>query len=144
MTGRNKWYIQCLWYAPIIWCSLEQRIVDARLTLLYEIIHGLISIELKDHLKYSIRNGKIIQLQTKTAYFRFSPLPCTVIQWRGLHSNVTDSQTLEVFKEQSGDYEAWKICSIMAYPDMLEKGLSSIHFNSNICTNCFHWGLTYA
>ena len=53
----------------------------------------------------SVRNGKLIQLQTKTDYFRFSFLPRTVIQWKGLHSNVTDSQTLAVFKSRVQDLE---------------------------------------
>ena len=82
------------------WRSLEQHRVDARLTMLYKIIHGHVSTQLKDQLKYSVRNGKLIQLQTKTDYFRFSFLPRTVIQWKGLHSNVTDSQTLAVFKSR--------------------------------------------
>ena len=87
------------------WRSLEQRRVDARLTMLYKIIHGHVSTQLKDHLKYSFRNGKLIQLQTKTDYFRFSFLPRTVIQWKGLHSNVTDSQTFAVFKSRVQDLE---------------------------------------
>ena len=85
------------------WRSLEHRRVDARLTVLCKIIHGLVSTQLEDHLKYSVRNGKLIQLQAKTDYFRFSFLPRTVIQWRGLHSNVTASQTLEVFKSRVQD-----------------------------------------
>ena len=66
--------------------------------MLIKIISGLVSTQLKDHLKYSVRNGNLIHLQTKTDYFRFSFLTSTVIQWRGLHSNVTDSQSLAVFK----------------------------------------------
>ena len=37
--------------------------------MLYKIINGLVSTQLKDHLNYSVRNGKLIQLRTKTDYF---------------------------------------------------------------------------
>ena len=74
--------------------------------MLYKIINGhngLVSTQFKDHLKYFVRNGKLLQLQTKTDYFMSSFLPHTVTQWRGLLSNVTDSQSLAVFKSRVQD-----------------------------------------
>ena len=85
------------------WRSLEQRRVDARLTMLYKITHGLVSTQLKDHLKYSGRNGKLLQPQTKTDYFKFSFLPRTIKQWRSLHPNVIDSQSVNIFKKRVQD-----------------------------------------
>ena len=71
--------------------------------MLYKIINGLVSTQLKDHVNHSVRNEKLIQLQTKRDYFRFSFLPRTVIQRRGLHSNETDSQSPTVFKSRVQD-----------------------------------------
>ena len=44
------------------WPRLEQRRVDARLSILYKIIHELVSTQVKDRRKYSVRKEKPIQL----------------------------------------------------------------------------------
>ena len=60
------------------WCSLKQHRVDTRLNLLCKIIHRLVSTQLKDHLKYPVRNVKPTQLQMNTDYSMFSFLSYTM------------------------------------------------------------------
>ena len=101
VTGRsNNMSSVSSMFQSLGWCSLEKRRFDARLMMLYKIRHGLASTQLKDHLKYSIRNQTLVQLPTKTHYFSFSFLPRTVIQWRTLRPDVTDRRTLIVFKDK--------------------------------------------
>ena len=83
--------------------SLKQSRVEVRLAMLYKIVHGRVSTQPKDHLKHSVRYGKLIQPQMKTDYFRFSFLPRTVKQWRSLHLNATDRRTLQVYNSRVQD-----------------------------------------
>ena len=62
--------------ATLGWRSLEQRRADARLCLLYKIIHGLVAVPLPDYIKPNTRISRYChsttfrQLQTSTEYYK--------------------------------------------------------------------------
>ena len=86
------------------WRSLENRRIDARLTMFYKIVYGLITIplpsyfvhpELYTHHTHSLSYR---QIHTSTRYYQYSFFPMTVVLWNKLPADLVLVSDLDSFK----------------------------------------------
>ena len=86
------------------WRTLDQRRADARLCLLFKILHGLVAVPLPDYIQHSTRISRYChsmtfrQVSTSTDYYKYSFFPLAIVQWNALPQSVACLQNLEVFK----------------------------------------------
>ena len=87
----------------LCWRSLEQRRADARLMVLYKIIHGLVAIPLPPYFRQPLRMSRhshplaLTQIHTSCNYYKYSFFPLSVVQWNRLPSGVVVLPTLDQF-----------------------------------------------
>ena len=92
----------------LCWRSLEQRRADARLMMLYKIIHGLVAIPLPPYFRQPLRMTRhshplvLTQIHTSCNYYKYSLFPLSVVQWNRLPVGVVVLPTLINLEWQSG------------------------------------------
>ena len=87
------------------WRSLEQRRADIRLIFLYKSLHGLVAVNLQEHLTLQSRVSRqnhpmsFVPLSETKQYLQQSFLPRTIVQWNRLPQNIAMSTCLDTFKQ---------------------------------------------
>ena len=87
------------------WRSLALRRADARLIMLYKILHGMVAIPVQPYipqstrLSTSSRQHTIPQIQCTRDYFKYSYFPLTIVQWNALPPDIPLCPTVDSFKE---------------------------------------------
>ena len=87
----------------LCWRSLEQRRADARLMMLYKIIHSLVAIPLPPYLRQPLRMTRhshplaLTQIHTSCNYYKYVFFPLSVVQWNRLPAGVVVLPTLDQF-----------------------------------------------
>ena len=85
------------------WRSLDQRRADARLYMLYKIIHGIIAIPLAPYFQQPTRMTRhshpllLRQIQTSANFYKYSLIPLAVVQWNRLPTGIVLLSTLTQF-----------------------------------------------
>ena len=82
------------------WRTLAQRRADARLTLMYKIVHGLVLIEAIKYIKLQRDQLHLQQILAKQKYYEMSFFPRTVQDWNRLPKSVLAADSLEAFKSR--------------------------------------------
>ena len=84
--------------------SLEQRRVDAKVIMLYKIIHGLVAIPIPSYFEQPMRSTRhtrhplaLRQIHTTANYYKFSFFPSTVVYWNQLPAQIVLLPTLDQF-----------------------------------------------
>ena len=80
------------------WRTLAQRRVDARLALMYKIVHGLVLVEAIRYVKLQRNNIHLQQILAKQKYYQMSFFPRTVQDWNALPKDVIAANDLKSFK----------------------------------------------
>ena len=85
------------------WESLQhRRYTDRVLSMLFQIQHGLVDVT-SDYIQPNetrIRGSQCLrQLQATKDVYKFSVYPCSISDWNGLPTTVTDVQSLQEFRE---------------------------------------------
>ena len=86
------------------WRSLALRSADARLVMLYKIVHGMVAVPSQFYLPQPGRESRgprphtIPQIQTTRDYFKYSFFPLTVVQWNALPPDIPAVLSLDGFK----------------------------------------------
>ena len=88
------------------WQSLETRRREARLILMYKVIHGLVAVPHEDHIKLNTTKTRDSALSTQRLYpyapnldvFKYSFFPRTILDWNGLNEDIKNAETLDIFK----------------------------------------------
>ena len=86
------------------WRTLQQRRADARLCLLYKIIHELVAISIPPYFEANHRVSRYChsmsfkQNHTRVDYYKYSFFPLTLVQWNSLPADVALLQEFDVFK----------------------------------------------
>lgn len=86
------------------WGSLEQRRSDARMIMMYEIIHGLVAIPLPPYFQQPMRVTRrshplaLIQIHTSFNFYKYSFFPLAAVQWNKLPAEVVVLPTLDQFR----------------------------------------------
>ena len=86
------------------WRTLQQRRADARLCLLYKIIHELVAISIPHYFEANNRVSKYChsmsfkQNHTRVDYYKYSFFPLTIVQWNSLPADVVLLQDFDSFK----------------------------------------------
>ena len=91
------------------WRSLEQRRADARLCMLYKIVHGIIAIPLPPYFQQPTRMTRhstppprthtLRQIHTSANFYKYSFFPLAVVQWNRLLTDIVLLSTLTQFSE---------------------------------------------
>ena len=86
------------------WRSLDQRRADARLCMLYTIVHGLIAIQLPPYFQQPNRMNRhshplaLRQIHTSVNFYKYAPHPLLdLVQWNKLPTDVVMLPTLPQF-----------------------------------------------
>ena len=85
------------------WRSLEQRKADARLCMLYKIVHGIIAIPLPPYFQQLTRMTRhshplaLRQINTSANFYKYSFFPLAVVQWNRLPTDIVLLFTLTQF-----------------------------------------------
>ena len=89
--------------------SLEQRRRDARLTMLYKIVHGFVAITLDelglerpDRRTRAAHRYKFKEKQARSNLRKFSYVNRTVPEWNRLPADIAEVESLDVFKARLG------------------------------------------
>ncbi len=89
------------------WPTLEQRRKDARATMLYKVVHGLVALPADEYLTPSTSSNtrhthayKFLPYSTRLNVFQKSFFPRTVPDWNGLASATIGADTLAQFKTE--------------------------------------------
>ena len=84
--------------------SLEQRRVDAKVIMLYKIIHGLVAIPIPSYFEQPLRSTRhtrhplaLRQIHTAANCCKFSFFPSTVVYWNQLPAQIVLLPTLDHF-----------------------------------------------
>ena len=83
--------------------SLEQRRADARVIMLFKIVHGLVAIPLPSYFEQPSRMTRhsnplaLRQIHTFVNYYKYSFFPAAVVCWNKLPSSVVTLPTLDQF-----------------------------------------------
>ena len=85
------------------WEPLSTKLRDHRLSLMFQITHGLVAIPMDDilipaksHTRASIEHNNVYrQLRAKTKLYRQSYFPRTIVEWNILDDNIVTSQTID-------------------------------------------------
>ncbi len=80
------------------WRTLAQRRVDARLALMYKIVHGLVLIEAIKYVKLQRNQIHLQQILAKQKYYQMSFFPRTVQDWNSLPKDLLTANDLKSFK----------------------------------------------
>ena len=87
------------------WRSLQDRRSDARLTMFYKIVNGLVAIPMPSYVKSPVRLSRHMhplsytQIQTPCNYYKYSFFPATIILWNSLPADLVEAPTLHQFKQ---------------------------------------------
>ena len=84
------------------WRTLEQRLTDCRLVLLFQIMHGPVKIPPTIYLQPSLNtisrkkshNYTYQQCSTRTNYFKYSVFPYNTVIWNNLHYQLVNSSSV--------------------------------------------------
>ena len=88
------------------WQSLETRRREARLVLLYKVIHGLVAVPTDGHVSFvpvttrASNTMKLHQYNTDHSSVENSFFPRTIIDWNNLPPEAVKSETVDVFKSK--------------------------------------------
>ena len=88
------------------WQKLENRRREARLVLLYKVVHGLVAIPHKGHIeknksKTRAKNTQRLKVYApKTDIFKFSFFPRTIKDWNLLDNDTANAPSLDDFKQK--------------------------------------------
>ena len=83
--------------------TLEQRRADARVIMLFKIIHGLVAIPLSQYFEQPSRMTRhshplaLRQIHTSVNYYKYSFFPAAVVYWNRLPCSVVTLPTLDTF-----------------------------------------------
>ena len=86
------------------WRSLEQRCADARLTMFYKIVYGLVIIPMPLYIRRPVRTTRTMhpmhygQIPTTASYYKYSFFPLAIVQWNKLPTQVVISTDLNSFR----------------------------------------------
>ena len=80
------------------WRTLAQRRVDARLTLMFKIVHSLVLIDAIKYVKLQRNNLHLQQILAKQKYYQMSFFPRTVQDWNALPKDLLGANSLKSFK----------------------------------------------
>ena len=86
------------------WRSLVLRRADARLIMLFKIVHGMVAIPSQLYIPQPGRSTMgprphtFPQIQTTRDYFKYSFFPLTIVQWNALPPDIPAKLTLDGFK----------------------------------------------
>ena len=86
------------------WRTLALRRADARLVMLYKIVHGMVAVPSQFYLPQTGRGSRgprphtIPQIQTTRDYFKYSFFPLRVVQWNALLPDIPAVLSLDGFK----------------------------------------------
>jgi len=96
--------------ATLEWKSLQDRRKDARLWMLYKIVHDKVALDNGDRLVpplRSTRNMHQLSFQipsSRSDYRRVSYFPRTIRDWNSLPPDIVSAKTLDAFKAQCPDF----------------------------------------
>ena len=88
------------------WQSLENRRREARLVLLYKVVHGLVAVPHQDHINFNksrtrAKNPHRLQVHApKTDCFKHSFFPRTTLDWNNLGCDAVLAESVDTFKAQ--------------------------------------------
>ena len=88
------------------WQTLENRRREARLALLFKVVHGLVAIPHEGHIKKHrgrtrAKNSHKLQVfAPNTDTFKYSFFPRTVKDWNNLDNDTVNASTLDTFKQK--------------------------------------------
>ena len=144
------------------WDTLQNRRKNAKLTLLFKIIHGLTPSYLRallpplvqDATTRTLRNRNSYRLPfSRTNYMSKSFIPSTIRQWNELDPDIKNCNTLEAFKSKI-KFKADPMCKLYSssptpyhkYITQMRLGLSKLHSHlftlcvipDPFCPNCHH------
>ena len=83
--------------------TLEQRRVDAKVIMMFKIIHGLVAITVPPYFEQQMRSTRhshplaLRQIHTKANYYKFAFFPSTVVYWNQLPAQILLLPTLDQF-----------------------------------------------
>ena len=86
------------------WQSLENRRIDSRLTMFYEMVYGLVAIPLPSYFAHPevytrhMHSHSYRQIHTSTRYYQYSFFPMTVVLWNKLPADLVLVSDLDSFK----------------------------------------------
>ena len=84
--------------------GLERRRANARLCLVYKIVHGLVAVPLPDFVQLNPRTSRYChsmtfgQFHTFMAFYKYSFFPLAIVQWNALPEYVASLWSLGAFK----------------------------------------------
>ena len=90
--------------------SLASRRRDARLILLFKVIHGLVAVSRDDHLEQNIsrtragNSNRFRVYSSQTKIFRSLFFPRTIPQWNKLPDSVIATDEIDLFKQNLKDH----------------------------------------
>ena len=85
------------------WRSLEQWTADARVIMIYKIIHELVAVPLPSYFEQPTRMTRhshplaLCQIHTTANYYKYSFFPMAVVYWNSIPSSVVTLPTLNQF-----------------------------------------------
>ena len=83
--------------------TLEQRRVDAKVIMMFKIIHGLVAIPVPPYFEQPMRSTRhshplaLRQIHTTSNYYKFAFFPSTVVYWNQLPAQIVLLPTLDQF-----------------------------------------------
>ena len=86
------------------WSSLEERRRDARLTLMFKVVHGLVAVPHDSHIEKHRGNTraknslKLKVYAPQTNVLKYSFFPCTIKDWNNLPEETANALCLDTFK----------------------------------------------
>ena len=86
--------------ANLKWHTLALRRVDARLCMLYKIIHGLVKIPHSTYFRLHRDGIHVHQMIVTPDYYQFSFFPRTVTDWRTLDTDIIKATSISSFRNQ--------------------------------------------
>ena len=96
------------------WDTLERRRDQARLTMMYRIVHQLVDIPAETYLTPSSQTGRtrghdtrFQQIQTCFAGYQNSFIPCTIVLWNQLPQSAVSQTTLDAFQSHLATLSSW-------------------------------------
>ena len=84
------------------WRALEQRHADARLTMFYKIVYGLVVIPMPSYIRHPVRTTRTMHpmhnVLTTASYYKYSFFPLAIVQWNKILTQVAISTDLNSFR----------------------------------------------
>ena len=94
------------------WPSLELRRTDARVCLMYKLVHCLVAVNVGPYVTPATRPTRrthpysFIQIPARTDAYRLSFFPRTVVDWNGLTTEIVTAPSLDAFKSRLSSLRA--------------------------------------